>query len=64
LYGTSSSLSGALTTQSVDFGTGTIAYSISANIFGLSAGTKYFYQLVASNSAGTGYGLPEVVPVV
>jgi hypothetical protein len=56
LYGTSSSLSGASQTPSYDMGSGTSASAISANIGGLTANTTYYFQLQASNSAGTTKG--------
>ena len=56
LYGTSSSLSGASQTSSFDMGSGTSASTISANIAGLTANTTYYYELQASNNAGTTTG--------
>jgi hypothetical protein len=56
LYGTSSSLSGASQTPSQDLGSGTSAAGISANIAQLVGGTKYYFQVVAQNSAGTTKG--------
>jgi len=56
LYGTSSILSGATTTTSLDVGSGTSAVGVSVPLAGLSAGTKYYYQLQATNSAGTSSG--------
>jgi subtilase family serine protease len=56
LYGTSSTLSGATQTASQDIGSGTSAVASSANLTGLSAGTKYYYQVVAKNSVGTTNG--------
>ncbi len=52
-YGTSSTLSGAHKTISADAGSGTSAVSVSAILNGLTAGKKYYYQLQATNSAGT-----------
>ncbi len=37
-------------------GSGTAAVSVSAAVTGLAPGTLYHYRLVATNSAGTGYG--------
>ena len=56
LYATNSSLSGATKTGVQSLGSGTSASAISANIAGLAAGTTYYYQLQASNSAGTSSG--------
>jgi hypothetical protein len=56
LYGTSSTLSGAVQTTSVDLGSGTSASNVSGNLTGLNAGTLYYFQWVASNSAGTTHG--------
>ena len=56
LYGTSSTLSGASKTSSQDLGSGTTSIAASANLTGLIAGTKYYYQVVAQNSVGTASG--------
>ena len=56
LYGTGTSLGGASQTKSYDLGSGTSASGISANIAGLAANTTYYFQLQASNSAGTAAG--------
>ncbi len=53
LYGTNSSLSGAAQTSSQDIGAGTSGVPVSANISGLSAGTTYYFKVMASNSNGT-----------
>jgi phosphodiesterase/alkaline phosphatase D-like protein len=55
-YGTNSNLSGAKTTASVDKGSGTTSVSVSVPLAGLTSGTKYYYQLQATNSAGTTNG--------
>ncbi len=55
-YGTSSTLSASATTTSLDLGSGTTAVGISANLTGLTASTKYYYQAQATNSAGTTKG--------
>jgi subtilase family serine protease len=55
-YGTSSTLSGASTTGSLDVGSGTSAVGVSVPLTGLTAGTKYYYQIQATNSAGTTNG--------
>ena len=56
LYGTSSTLIGASQTASQDLGSGTTTSAVSANIASLSAGTVYYFQVVAQSSAGTSYG--------
>jgi hypothetical protein len=44
------------TTGSQNVGSGTASVPYSANLSGLSCGTTYHYQAVATNSSGTGYG--------
>jgi len=56
LYGTSSTLSGATQTASVDLGSGNTGVNITANATNLSANTTYYFQAVAQNSAGTSQG--------
>ncbi|MGA2673410.1 MAG: protease pro-enzyme activation domain-containing protein [Terracidiphilus sp.] len=56
LYGTSSTLSGATQTASQDIGSGTTATAVSASLTGLSAGTEYYFQVVAQNATGTTNG--------
>jgi hypothetical protein len=56
LYGTSSTLSGASQTASVDLGSTAATDTITANISGLTVGTMYYYQAVAENSFGTTSG--------
>ena len=56
LYGTSSTMSGASQTASVDLGSTAATDTITANISGLTVGTMYYYQAVAENSAGTTSG--------
>jgi len=53
VYGTSSTLSGASQTNSKDLGSGTNASNVSIGISGLNAATKYYFRIVANNSAGT-----------
>jgi uncharacterized protein (TIGR03437 family) len=53
VYSTSSSLSRFFYTAQQDVGSGTAAVPISAGISGLSAGTTYYFQLVAQSAAGT-----------
>ncbi|HMD20537.1 MAG TPA: protease pro-enzyme activation domain-containing protein, partial [Alloacidobacterium sp.] len=55
-YGTSSTLSGATSTASQNIGAGGTAVNVSAGISGLTANTKYYYQIQATNSAGTASG--------
>jgi phosphodiesterase/alkaline phosphatase D-like protein len=55
-YGTSSTLAGAKKTTSVDIGSGTTAVGVSAHLKGLTAGTKYYYQVQATNSVGATIG--------
>jgi hypothetical protein len=56
LYGTTSTLSGATQTASVDLGSGTTAASVTASITGLTASTPYYFQVVAQSASGTSYG--------
>jgi len=56
LYGTSSTLSGATQTASVDIGSGATATAVTAPITGLSSSTNYYFQVVAQNSTGTSSG--------
>lgn len=53
LYAANSGLSGATQTPSQDIGSGTTGVSVSANIAGLSAGTAYYFRVVATNGSGT-----------
>ena len=55
-YGTSSTLSGASKTTSVDIGAGSTAVATSANLTGLTASTKYYYQAQSTNSVGNANG--------
>jgi len=56
LWGTSSTLSGAYQTSSLDLGSGTLNYAITANLGSLTASKTYYFQMVAQNSAGTAKG--------
>ena len=56
LYGTSASLAGASQTPSVDLGTGTTPSAFNASVSGLTVNTTYYFQLVATNTAGTASG--------
>jgi subtilase family serine protease len=53
LWGTSSTLTGASSTTAQDLGSGTTSVPATANLTGLTAGTKYYFQVVAKNSVGT-----------
>jgi Pro-kumamolisin, activation domain len=55
-YGTSSTLSSSLQTSSVDAGSGSGQASAGSAIAGLASHTTYYFQLHASNSAGTTNG--------
>ena len=54
-WGITAAYGNVTSTQSAGSGTGVIA--VSANLSGLTAGVVYHYRLVATNSAGTNYGL-------
>jgi hypothetical protein len=56
-YGTTSDYGSTTPTQTQN---GSTYRSISANISGLSASTWYHFRMVASNSAGTTYGIDQV----
>ena len=56
LYGTSSTLSGASQTSMQAAGSGTTAVAAGANLTGLTLNTTYYYQLWASNGAGSSAG--------
>jgi sugar lactone lactonase YvrE len=56
LWGTSSSLSGAIQTAMLDLGSTPGADAVSASISGLAASTTYYYQAVAQNSLGATSG--------
>jgi uncharacterized protein (TIGR03437 family) len=53
LYSTNSSMGGALLTPPQDLGSGTVAVPVGASIAGLATNTRYYFQAVAQNSAGT-----------
>jgi subtilase family serine protease len=57
LWGTSSTLSGAAQTTVQDIGFGATASPVTANLAGLSAGTKYYFEVVARNATGTTDGV-------
>jgi hypothetical protein len=52
-YGTSNTLSSYTSTGTQDLGSGTSAQGINANTGSLSAGTQYYFRVVAYNSYGT-----------
>jgi antibiotic biosynthesis monooxygenase (ABM) superfamily enzyme len=56
LYGTDSSMSGALPTPRQHIGSGTLAVPVTANVVGLASGAIYYFQAIAENSAGTAQG--------
>jgi hypothetical protein len=56
LYSTNSSLTGASKSAVLSLAAGAVALAVSIPIGGLTPGTPYYYQLQASNSAGTGGG--------
>jgi subtilase family serine protease len=56
LYGTSSSLKGAKQSASIAVGSQTTAMPVTVKLSGLTPGTKYYYEIQASNSGGTGSG--------
>jgi hypothetical protein len=53
LIAANSSLSGAVQSNSYDAGSGTSSVPIQYSVTGKSANTKYYYQAVGQNSAGT-----------
>ena len=57
LYGTSSTLTGATQTTSQSLASGTTATSVTANLTGLTANTKYYFETVAQNATGTTDGV-------
>ncbi len=56
IYGTSPNLAGASRTPSVDPGTGAGPSAFNASVTGLTVNTTYYFQLVATNAAGTASG--------
>lgn len=58
-YGTDSSLSNPIKTDNQIMAAATVPQSINATLPSLSAGTKYYYQVVATNTVGTSYGTIE-----
>ena len=56
LYGTSSTLAGATQTTTQSLAAGTTATAVTANLTGLTAGTKYYFEAVAQNATGTTNG--------
>jgi phosphodiesterase/alkaline phosphatase D-like protein len=55
-YGTSSTLSSYSSTSSQSVGSDTSSQTITAALSGLSSGTRYYFRIAASNSAGTQKG--------
>jgi hypothetical protein len=53
VYGTSNVLNGAAATAAQSVGSGSNSVPVSATLTGLTAGTTYYYQTVASNTVGT-----------
>ena len=60
-YGTTTSYGSTTTSQTK---TGNTYQNVSANITGLTAGTTYHFRIVATNSAGTRYGLDRIFAAV
>ena len=56
LIATSSSMSGAVQCSSFDAGAGTSTVQTQCSLTGMSAGSKYYFQVVAQNSVGTAKG--------
>ena len=59
-YGTDNSLVGASTITAHNMGSGSPGLSISDNIVSLTAGTRYYFRVSATNSAGTSLGRSSV----
>ena len=55
-YGTSPTLATSTSTPDQSAGSGFTGQSVSASLSGLTAGTTYYFRVVASNSAGTSTG--------
>jgi lysophospholipase L1-like esterase len=55
-YGQNPTLSNPMRTDEQTIGSGTAILSVLAAIDNLTAGTTYYYRIVASNSAGTSFG--------
>jgi hypothetical protein len=53
LISANSSMSGAVQSNSYDAGSGTSSAQVQCSVSGKSASTKYYYQVVGQNSAGT-----------
>ena len=58
-YGTDSSLSTFTKTTDQAIAVGTVAQSINATLLGLTPGTKYYFRVAASSTAGTSKGTIE-----
>ena len=60
VYGTDSTLSsGTLTSDGTDANDGTVAEPLTVGLFGLAPDTTYYYEVVATNTAGTATGTIE-----
>jgi lysophospholipase L1-like esterase len=55
-YGQNPTLSNPMRTDEQAIGSGTVPLTVQAAIDNLTAGTTYYYRIVASNSAGTSFG--------
>ncbi len=56
IFGTDSALASGTTTSGQEIGSGATAVSLTAALTGLTPGTTYYYQVVATSTAGTTHG--------